>query len=124
MAAGEAAGLPAFAGRGGGGTAEGVAKGWSEGEGSKGYAGKHPYIEMRNGVPYALALEFGTGPHLILPKNKKVLRWKGKDGQFHFSAHAMHPGTRGFRILGRAVDSARKSLDKSSFKRFLGPSAK
>ncbi len=31
----------------------------------------------RNGVGYAAAVEQGTGPHIIKPRNRKVLAWGG-----------------------------------------------
>ena len=40
---------------------------------------------------YAKAVEFGTGPHVILPKNKRALYWAG---QKHPWASVMHPGTK------------------------------
>jgi hypothetical protein len=42
-------------------------------------------------VKYARWVEEGTGPHVILPKTKKSLFWKGAD---HPVRMVFHPGTR------------------------------
>jgi HK97 gp10 family phage protein len=42
-------------------------------------------------VKYAMHVEFGTGPRLILPVNKKALWWPGAR---HPVAYVNHPGTR------------------------------
>jgi hypothetical protein len=39
---------------------------------------------------YATDVELGTGPHVILPRNKKALSWPGAD---HPVARVNHPGT-------------------------------
>ena len=41
-------------------------------------------------VNYATDVEFGTSPHVILPRNKKALHWPGAD---HPVAKVNHPGT-------------------------------
>lgn len=125
MAAGEQAGLPAVGG--GRGTPEGIAKGWSEGAGESGVRVGAAYVELRNAVPYALVLEHGSRPHLIRPRRAKTLSWlrvRGDEKTRVFARRVWHPGTRGYRILARAMERGRRALDKRSFKRFLGPSAK
>ena len=42
-------------------------------------------------VKYAQWVEFGTGPHVILPRTKKALFWPGAD---HPVRMVNHPGTR------------------------------
>lgn len=42
------------------------------------------------GVNYALAVEFGTLPHVIVPKNAKALYWPGAR---HPVGKVNHPGT-------------------------------
>ena len=44
-------------------------------------------------VDYAMFVEFGTPPHLIKPKNKKSLKFKGDAGDV-FAKEVKHPGTR------------------------------
>ncbi|WP_202495164.1 hypothetical protein [Streptomyces sp. SID4982] len=39
---------------------------------------------------YSTYVEMGTGPHVILPRNKKALYWPGAD---HPVAKVNHPGT-------------------------------
>jgi hypothetical protein len=45
------------------------------------------------GAGYAAFVEFGTRPHEIRPRNKKVLRWKSGTG-YRYAAYVHHPGTR------------------------------
>ncbi|MFI5687899.1 hypothetical protein [Streptomyces sp. NPDC051636] len=40
---------------------------------------------------YAVDVEMGTGPHVILPRNKKALSWPDAD---HPVARVNHPGTK------------------------------
>jgi len=44
-------------------------------------------------VDYASDVEFGTKPHVIVPKNKKALHWKS-GGKDVFAKKVNHPGTR------------------------------
>lgn len=56
------------------------------------------------GVGYAKAVEFGTGPHVIVPRVRKALAWGGDrrlSGSLrtgakptHFARKVNHPGTR------------------------------
>lgn len=43
---------------------------------------------------YGPYVEFGTRPHTILPKNGKVLAFKGKNGKMIFARSVRHPGNR------------------------------
>lgn len=45
------------------------------------------------GQEYALAVHEGTGPHIIRPRRKKVLSWKGPEGRV-FAKQVHHPGTK------------------------------
>ena len=45
-------------------------------------------------APQALWVNLGTKPHVIMPKNKKALRWSG-GGKFFFAGKVNHPGYRG-----------------------------
>ena len=53
------------------------------------------------GVKYALPVELGTRPHLIRPRSKKALYWKGAE---HPVKVVHHPGTRGKPYLRPAAD--------------------
>jgi HK97 gp10 family phage protein len=48
-------------------------------------------VQVGTRVAYAAAVEFGTGPHVIRPKNKKALFWPGAR---HPVKLVRHPGTR------------------------------
>lgn len=54
-------------------------------------------------VEYASGVENGTVPHIIVPKEKKALRWKGPDGKFRFAKKVHHPGTAGHHFFMRAA---------------------
>jgi len=47
-------------------------------------------------VTYARAVEFGSAPHVIYPRNKKALMWPGAR---HPVAFVRHPGTRAHPFL-------------------------
>ena len=61
----------------------------------------------RNGVGYARAVEFGTRPHIIRPRNKKVLAWGSR------SIKTGKATTR------RLSGSLRKGSEASTFARFV-----
>jgi hypothetical protein len=61
---------------------------------------------------YASAVEFGTGPHIIRPKRRKVLRFK-TGGSVIFARFVNHPGTRAQPFM---VPGARKALDDMGVK--------
>jgi HK97 gp10 family phage protein len=56
------------------------------------------------GAPYSAFVEFGTKPHIIRAKNKKVLRFPGAGGGFRFATQVHHPGTKAQPYLQPAVD--------------------
>lgn len=75
-------------------------------------------IDINNNARYSRFVEFDTRPHIILPRFKKVLRWRtGGRGpisafrptaalasrNFIFSKKVNHPGTKGQRIFPRSV---------------------
>ena len=62
------------------------------------------FAEIGSKVPYAIYLEFGTPPHIIRPRTKKALFWKGAR---HPVKMVRHPGTRAYRVLTRALRAAR-----------------
>lgn len=53
-------------------------------------------IYTSHGVEYGEYLEDGTPPHVIRPKNKKALYWKGAT---HPVKQVNHPGTKGFNTI-------------------------
>lgn len=62
------------------------------------------YAEIGSKVPYAIYMELGTPPHVIRPKAKKALFWRGAS---HPVRRVNHPGTRAYRFLTRALKAAR-----------------
>src|ERR1019366_7757339 len=59
------------------------------------------FIEVFNPVPYASIIEYGTKPHLIVAKNKKVLANFKEKKIFGKVVH--HPGTKPHPMLRPAV---------------------
>jgi hypothetical protein len=57
---------------------------------------------------YAPFVEFGTAPHVILPKDKKALYWPGAE---HPVARVNHPGTQPNDFMGRIVDASQEEID-------------
>lgn len=55
-------------------------------------------------APHAAAIHDGSRPHVILPRNKKLLRW-ASNGRFIRALKVNHPGTRPDPFLHRAADS-------------------
>lgn len=69
------------------------------------------------GVGYAQAVEFGSKPHVIRPRNKRALRWSGNNrlsgnpktgAAVTFSMYANHPGTQAKPFLRPAAERAVK----------------
>ena len=56
-------------------------------------------------APHALFVNFGTRPHVILPKKKRALRWV-VGNRFVFAKKVNHPGYRGDPYMIRAADEA------------------
>lgn len=52
-------------------------------------------------VTYAADVEFGTAPHVIVPKNRKALYWPGAA---HPVARVNHPGTRAQPFMRPALE--------------------
>jgi hypothetical protein len=62
-------------------------------------------------APHALFVHWGTKPHKIEPKNKKVLRWAGPNG-FAFARAVNHPGYRGDPWLAEQAAAAPKIFER------------
>ena len=73
--------------------------GWRMREGTSGKVG---WVEVYNSTPYAPAVEYGTRPHTIRVRNKKVLANRGA-GQV-FGKVVNHPGTPPRPMLRPAID--------------------
>lgn len=83
-------------------------------------------VTIYAGAPHALWVEEDTRPHIIRPRLKKVLHWMTITGlpnflsmagiatwqsqaviTHHFAMRVRHPGTKGKRMMRRAVDEYR-----------------
>jgi hypothetical protein len=58
-------------------------------------------ISLSHGVEYGGILEEGSKPHIIRPKNKKALYWKGAD---HPVKLVHHPGTKKYATVGPTME--------------------
>lgn len=58
---------------------------------------------VKTNVKYWLAVEYGTKPHKITPKNKKFLAWK-EAGSWHFAKEVNHPGTEANPFVKRSLN--------------------
>ena len=58
---------------------------------------------LESDSPIAGVIEFGSRPHIIRPKNNKLLFWPGAK---YPVKEVKHPGTPAFRVLGDAVEVA------------------
>ena len=63
-------------------------------------------VGVRN-VEYWMTVEFGSGPHVIVPRNKKALYWPGAR---HPVARVNHPGTPVQPFLRPALYRRREAL--------------
>lgn len=62
-------------------------------------------------APQAMFVHWGTRPHKIRPKKRKVLRWAA-GGKFIFAREVNHPGYKGDPYLIRAADAAVRRFDQ------------
>ena len=67
---------------------------WRTGRLTKSFIANYADLKAtwRPTAKYAAAVEFGTGPHVIVPKKAKALFWPGAD---HPVKKVNHPGTKG-----------------------------
>jgi HK97 gp10 family phage protein len=63
--------------------------------------GRSVGVVIGTNVSYAADVEYGTKPHVILPKNKKALYWPGAS---HPVSKVNHPGTRAQPFMRPAVE--------------------
>ena len=54
---------------------------------------KNLFAEMGTRVGYAPHVNYSTRPHIILPRNKKSLKFKDKSGKIIFRGGVRHPGS-------------------------------
>ena len=71
--------------------------------------GRDLVLFLSHGVKYGAALEEGTPPHIIRPKNKKALFWSGAN---HPVKEVNHPGTDGYPIIEDTLVGNKDKLAK------------
>lgn len=67
-------------------------------------------VRVGTNVIYALVIHNGSRPHIIQPRNARVLAWRGPDGMI-FARSVMHPG---FKANPFLVDGLRRGMAKFS----------
>ncbi len=60
-------------------------------------------VEVSNTSNHAMIVEFGSGPHVIEPREKQALYWPGAA---HPVRRVNHPGTPAFHVMRRALRAA------------------
>ncbi len=66
---------------------------------------------IKNSAEYAAAVEFGSKPHVIEPRNKKALSFMA-DGKRIFAKIIHHPGFAGIPFLRGAMLSKKREVEK------------
>jgi len=61
-------------------------------------------------VDYGKHVEFGTPPHIIEPKDKQALRFKGGKGKFVFAKKVRHPGSRPNPFIRNTIQNKLKQI--------------
>lgn len=82
----------------------------SLGHGPRKIPGGWKISHNRQRAPHAVFVHWGTRPHTIQPKKRKVLRWAGPDG-FIFAKAVRHPGYKGDPWMVRAAAQAIREFD-------------
>lgn len=67
-------------------------------------------LYLAHGMKYGRHLEEGTKPHIIRPKNKKALYWKGAK---HPVKAVNHPGTKAYPILEDTLRKNKRELERA-----------
>lgn len=68
--------------------------------------GRGPRVTVRNDAPYALILERGSRPHLIVPRRPGYPLRFSIAGRQVFAMRVRHPGTRPYYIMDTALRRA------------------
>jgi hypothetical protein len=66
-------------------------------------------VRLRNPKPHARTLEGGSRAHVIRARRAKALRFSS-NGRLVFAKSVQHPGTKPYRFLSRARDTASDSF--------------
>jgi HK97 gp10 family phage protein len=62
------------------------------------------YGEVGTNEAYAQAVEFGSKAHTIVPKGKRFLAFKGRDGRMIFARKVNHPGSKPYPYMRPAFE--------------------
>jgi hypothetical protein len=72
--------------------------------------GRELTLYLSHGVKYGKYLEKGIPPHVIRPKNKKALYWRGAA---HPVKKVRHPGTQGYPIIEDTLRGNKARLERN-----------
>lgn len=72
--------------------------------------GRDLTLYLSHGVKYGKYLEEGTPPHIIRPKNKKALYWRGAA---HPVKKVNHPGTKGYPVIEDTLRGNKERLERT-----------
>ena len=62
---------------------------------------------------YADAVHEGTRPHIIRPRNKRILAWRDKQiGDWRVAREVHHPGTKAQPFMRWALDRSQSAIDR------------
>lgn len=61
-------------------------------------------VQVGTPVEYAPHIEYGTGPHIIEPKDAEALHWKNEENEDVYAKRVRHPGTNPQPFLRPALD--------------------
>ncbi len=79
--------------------------------------GKNRRLFITNAKKYAPAIDGGARPHVIIPRFRNYLRFRGKGGGWVFTDRVKHPGNKPYKFGFRATNSAYRVLGQSLKKR-------
>jgi len=78
------------------------------------------FYNLVAGVDYAMAVEFGTGPRIIVPVSKKALAFE-MEGKKVIVKKVMHPGSEAQPFMRPAMDQVKGIWVKKYFDRVICP---
>ena len=67
-------------------------------------------LRLANPLPYAAAIDTGSKAHRITAVSAQALRFKSRSGVMLFRRSVWHPGTKPYKFLYNAADSASRVL--------------
>lgn len=70
-------------------------------------------LRLTNDRKYAPAIDGGARPHVIRPKRRRFLRFRGRDGNWVFARKVNHPGNKPYKFLYRAHRAAGRVVERN-----------